>query len=233
MKSKTPLKISLLAAAVFSLSSPPHAHAITTLRLTDGVTTITIADAGAGDANPVAGAVTFIGSIGSFSINNVTTGLSKPVLGSATLPFLDLNSVDVSGSAGTLTISFSDNFFGLTPGDVTANIGGTTGGTVSYSTFADASNLLFGKSTPLTSQGPFGGPAFSGTSFADLGLLSPFSLTQEVVITHASGVRATSFNAELKAQGVPDGGSTVGLLGLALVGLESLRRRFRGSIKVG
>jgi VPDSG-CTERM motif len=229
MKTKSPRQIPFLVAVVFGLAAPPLAHAVPTLRLSDGVSTVTIADGGVGDSNPVAGAVTFIGPIGSFS-TNVSTGLSKPVLGSATLPFLDLSSVNFSSgpAGGTLTIGFSDNFFGPTPGGVTANIGGTTARTVSYSTFADASNLLFGTFIPLTSQGPFGAPAFSGTTFATLGLLSPFSLTQEVVIIHTAA-GAASFNAELKAvpKAVPDGGSTVALLGGVLVGLESLRRRFR------
>jgi hypothetical protein len=230
MKTKSnPLRMLLLVAAVVGLAAPPLAYAVPTLRLTYGANTVEIADASGSDSNPLAGAVTFIGPLGNFFLN-VSTGISKPVLGSATLPSMDLSSVDVSGpSGGTLTILFSDDFFGPTFGGVTASIGGTTGGTVLYSTYADASNVLFGMSTLLTTQGAFTGPAFSGTTFADLGLPS-FSLTQEVVISHGSA-GATSFNAELKAapKAVPDGGSTAALLGAVLVGLESLRRRFRVS----
>jgi hypothetical protein len=233
-KSSSLEKVLLLVAGVFALPTLPLAHAVPTLQLTDGVTTMTIADMSGGDLNPTVGAVTFLGPVGSFSVN-VTTGISKPVLGSAALPFLDLNSINVSGPlANTLTIRFSDDSFGPTPGSVTARIGGTTAGMLSYSTFADASNTLFGTSTLLTQQGPFGNGAFSGTSFANLGFLSPFSLTQEVVINHGAspgGLVSTSFNAELQAA-VPDGGSTITLLGAVLVALESLRRRFRGAIKI-
>jgi hypothetical protein len=229
VKSNPLRKLLPLVAGVLALAAPPVAYAVPTLQLTDGVTTVTIEDMSGSDFNPTVGAVTFIGSVGNFSLNG-TTGISKPVLGSATLPSLDLSSVEVSGPSGggTLTIRFSDDFFGPTLGGVTASIGGTTpiGGTVLYSTFADASNVPFGTSTLLTTQGPFGGPAFSGTTFANLGLLS-FSLTQEVVISHSSPGLVTSFNAELKA--VPDGGSTVAFLGAVLVGLESFRRRFRVS----
>ncbi len=66
---------------------------------------ITIADGSAQDSNIAPGAVTFMGSIGGWSIN-VSTGLTDPALPVAQL---DLNSVDVSaGTPGTLEIWWSD-----------------------------------------------------------------------------------------------------------------------------
>ena len=75
-----------------------------------------------------------------------------------------------------------------------------------------------------------------GKIAANLRLLSPFSLTQEVVIDHGAspnGLLVTSFNAHITT--LPDRGSTIALLGAVLVGFfgwESLRRKFRGAVKI-
>jgi hypothetical protein len=119
-------------------------------------------------------------------------------------------------------VAFSDDNFGPSAGTVVAAIGGTTVGTIVYKTFVDAANVLFG-GVVLTAQGPFGPGAFSGTATGALALPADFSLTQAATIHH-SGKGNTSFNATLT---VPDAGSTVALLGCALVGVEGLRRKFR------
>jgi hypothetical protein len=228
MKTKSHFLEKLLVAGVVVLATLPFAHAVPSLRITDGVDTVTIADSGSGDLNPFEGAVTFIGSLGNFYLN-VSTGISKPLLGSAERPFLELSSVDVSGLPGTLTILFSDTSFTPIDGALAASIGGVSwGGNIVYSTYADASNALFGTSLLLTSQSYEG--AFSGTNFSSLAVGPTFSLTQKLVINHPGWFLTSSFDAELKA--VPDGGSTVSLLGAVLVGLEGLRRRFRGAIKI-
>lgn len=229
MKTKsTPLnKLLLLAVGVLALAAVPPAHAVPMLRISDGTNTVTIADGSGIDSNSLTGAVTYSGAVGNFMLN-VSTGVSTPILGSQTWPHLDLSSVDISGTTGgTLTILFSDNSFGASAGGVMASIGGTSYGTVSYSTYYDASNTLLATSSLMTSQGLLGG-VFSGTSYSELALNYPYSLTQQLVIAH-SGYGATSFNAELK---VPDGGSTVALLGAVLVGLEGFRRKLRGAFKI-
>ena len=232
MKTKlNPLrKLLLLAVGVLALAALPLAHAVPTavLQISDGLGhTVTVADQGSGDQSNSEGAVTFNGYIGNFFLN-VSTGISKPLLGSQTWPLLDLSSVNVSGATGgTLTILFSDNNFGASAGGVMASIGGTSYGTVSYSTYYDASNSLLATSSLMTSQGLLGG-VFSGSAYSELALTDPYSLTQKLMITH-SGIGATSFNAELK---VPDGGSTVALLGAVLVGLEGFRRKLRGAFKI-
>jgi hypothetical protein len=91
------------------LLSIPTAHADTlAIFLQDPVNavTVTIFDQEAGDANPAVGAVTFIGAVGAWNLN-VTTGLGFPVLGSPTNLNVDLNSVDLTSSGGTLLIGFS------------------------------------------------------------------------------------------------------------------------------
>lgn len=66
------------------------AHAIPQPRISDGTSTVTVSDFGAGDSNPAAGAVTWIGSLGAWSVN-VGTGITKPALGYVDLPILNLN----------------------------------------------------------------------------------------------------------------------------------------------
>src|SRR5271169_653075 len=92
-----------------------QATSILELSSNNGATWTKITDGGAHDFNPEAGAITFVGSIGTWKIN-VTTGLTKPAVGSVTLPVMDLNTVDTSTGKGTLLIKFIDYGFGPSTG---------------------------------------------------------------------------------------------------------------------
>lgn len=209
---KTLLKcLAIAAAAGLTIS----AYAVPTLEISDGTNTVTIADAGLGDLNGLAGAVTYIGAVGGWSLN-VSTGVSDT--GMATM---DLNSIDASAGAGTLTISFSDIDFTKT-GSAFATIGGTTAGTVSYATYWDPNNKLFQLTDALTSQ-MFDSSPYSGSAASSELLGGTYSLTQVVTITHpGSGI--SSFDATLT---VPDSGMTALLLGLGLLGMGVFARQRR------
>jgi hypothetical protein len=174
-----------------------------------------------------AGLVSFSGTLGSFSLSIATS----PVTGQAMLPLLSL-SLSYSGlNPGTLTISLSDTSFSPTGGTLVSQISGlTSGGSVSYSTFADTGNSLFGKGTLLGTLGAFTGGNFAGTASATLSSQAPFSLTEMFVIQQGKG-GTTSFGAVVNdppAAGVvlvPESGSTIALLGLALLTCELLRRK--------
>jgi hypothetical protein len=213
-----------LASALLLLTAT-SAHAIPILRLTTSSGSTEVADGSGLDLNPVAGAVTFANPIDSWIVN-VTTGLSKPVLGSAGAPELDLNSVNLSsGGAGWLEIELTDTgFTAQTAAQFLSAFGGTTNGSVSFRTFFDASNIEFGQATELTSfSAP--GPAFSNVASSYLTSATPYSLTLLVRITHAGGTQVSSFDGTIK---IPEPGTLL-LLGAGCLGLAVMRRR--GSLR--
>lgn len=131
----------VLAFGAFIVSLTPDAHAVLMLSLDDGNgNAVTVTDDGVGDIYPNAGTVTYLGPVGSWFIN-ATTGISKPIIGSADNPEMDLNSVNVSGGSGTLTIKLTDTDFISTDGveSFFSVIGGATNGTVTYESYIDYS----------------------------------------------------------------------------------------------
>jgi len=202
------------------------------LKLTDvgSATTVTIPDADPLDSSALAGVIIYNGAVGASTWQvNVTTGISKPVLGGVPTPHMDLNSVNVSSAgAGQLLIELTDTDFAL-PVDgaeaaLLSEIGGTTAGTVLFNQYLDRGNNEFGYLDYVVAQGPFGPGAFSGTDSVATPVVDgvPFSVSEWVLITH-TGNGVTSFDAESTVVPVP-GAVLLGMLGLGAAGLK-LRRR--------
>jgi len=165
------------------------------------------------------GTMTYVGSAGGFNVN-VTTGTSKPLLPNGVL---DLNSIDVSGIAGTLVIGLTDTSYSGTPPAYTSNYGGTTTGTVDFDFRHDPANTEFsGALTSIFNSGPVGSGAFSGSSTNAIAAGSLYSLSIFATITHGADVQNTSFNAELRPVPVP---AAVWLFGSGLLGLVGIARR--------
>lgn len=180
--------------------------------------TLTVSD-NAGDAwsstTAADGVVTFDGSLGNWSIN-VTTGIEN---GSPTIPYLDLNSVDAyfSGGAGNvLTINFTYASLGPVTGGFVDTIGGTENGTSDqFQVFVNGNLVDSASENTAGFTSTLAGSAAGATSIG----------VSAVLIADTSGfTTATSFDDQLA---VPDGGTTVDLLGLGLAGCAFLNRKMK------
>lgn len=185
------------AATIAATTLALPAFAVPQIQISDGTNTVLVTDQGVGDLDGLAGAIVFSGTVGGFFIN-VTTGVTKPVLGTAEDPQLDLNSINVSGpSGGTLTISFTETDFLSSSGssDIFSAIGGTTAGNLQYQTFASVSNDAFDLDMLVSDSGILTGP-FVFSSLTTVAITGTYSLTTVATITHSGSTNQnSSFNA--------------------------------------
>jgi hypothetical protein len=218
------LTLSAILVAIATLGAPTQAYADFELKIsTSSGFTTTLID------NTNSGQLTFNGAAGANFTVNVVTSLSKPVLGSATNPSMDLNFVVVNttGVLDTITLSASDTDFGplASASNLAMDIGGTLapGAQVTYQTFQDTNNANFGN----TSASPvltFLTSPYSGSSLLAADPASAYSLTQTIAIT--SGLGATSGNATLTSTPAP-AGLVLALSGLPFLSLGAWIRRRR------
>lgn len=207
------------------------------LTLSDGSVTVTCADGDPlCDSNPLAGAVTYTGSVGGW-LTNITTALTAPVLGTADHAVLHMDNVSLSSSAGG-TISIMASASGFT-GPITAGgapmsaaLGGVTAGHVDARFYLDDSNALFGHGSliaHLDSAMGVSGSAFAASAGRVVSPANaPFSLTIATVVSHSAG-GATSFDAQIPEPPVV----ALWLLGLGLLVLVRQRAsRASGSLFV-
>jgi hypothetical protein len=217
-------------AVVASLGVVGVAYAIPVgaiLSVSDGVTSITLTDNFVGDLNAAIGELTLSTNVGVWSLS-ISTGITKPVLGSTTNPVMDLVIQASSTGAGSLTYTFSDNNFGPAPGTLTSAISGhvISGAptTVDYSVYGDGGNTLGTLASLLTTTGTNSLPVLTSNS-APLVLSAPFSLSEVVQLT-ASGASAVSIDASLNVTPIPEPSTVVTtFLGLTFLVAGLARRR--------
>lgn len=184
--------------AVVWLATALSSSAALQIRISDGTPggTVTVLDQSLDDFNPVEGAVSYTGPVGLNWLATVSTGTSKPILGSPAAPRVDLQSFNVSSATGgSLTIELTDtDFTGAGSGQVT--IGGNTAGQVNLNVFTDNANAGFGKTALVAAVGPLSGLGFSQVTPAAIAAAAPYSITFELNILHVAG-GTTGLDAEL------------------------------------
>lgn len=232
MKAKILAFMSVASILAFGLVSSPVARAASALSILDGVTSLVIVDETPADCDfgipGVVGDLSVSGFGSGWSSTFLVTAFTQPYSGSSSQPNLELHFGGYSTGAGnTLTLTFSDTAFGPLSGIASSGIGGNGAANVTYKTWADAGNVLFAKTTLLTSRGPFSG-TYSDNAWTSSLVGSPYSLTMEVVLT-TTGVGNVGFDGFMI---VPEPSAwMLCVLGLAGAGLIGWRGRgwFKGS----
>jgi len=228
---KNSVKHLAMAIAVAALTQ--SASAIPTLTISDGLgNSVTISDNGAAvfvgtvagapaDTVGLGGVVSWAGSLGTLEwVITVDTGVTKPVLGTATSPHMDLSYQATSIGAATMKIIFSDDGFTYSGGLVDS-----WGGTTASGAGNSQDNHVLVNGSSIIHVGPFGPGGFNGSGSAAVTLAPRDVLSLVVDITHTGlGVQVSSGNKDVE---IPDGGTTIALLGVALMGIGGLRRKLR------
>lgn len=162
------------------------------------------------------GTAHYAGSVGNYSVA-ISTGIT--IQGGAN-PIIDLDVAQATAGQGatSLQIYYSAGGFGPSTGNYTLNTFLGTGGPVTTSAYLSTANTAFGLTTSLG-----GSPDVAGTitvnSTGSIGSVqSPYSLTICDTITGS----IVSMDSKLS---VPDGGSSLMLLGSALSVAGMIRRK--------
>jgi hypothetical protein len=208
------------------LACAPRANATVQITLTDGTSSVTLADGASGDLCAAANCISFNGAFGNYLIN-VSTGFSS---GGAFNPFLDVHSLHIAtaGNAGPLTISTSANGYTTAVPQFSFQVGGTNSlnGPFSFAGYGGNSNTLFDTSQQLGSTLAFaaGTSPFAASTTAAFGSsANPYSLT---IVANVTGVTAGAISFDAAIDAVPEP-ATMALLGaVLLITASGLRRKF-------
>jgi hypothetical protein len=223
-------------ACAIGVSAPAHAQFFATIcndiQCTGG-DDISFQDNAAGDTAAATGAISFSAAAFGYSFL-VNTSQSKPMLGSAAEPQLDLSFAATStGTAGNVFIYTSDTGFTRASGSALLTLGGTNSGasgTVTGRAWGGTSNtaLQFSGANLIGSLAGLTGPTFAGSATsAFASVVSPYSLTIGMQIARASA-GTSSGNLNLQVSAVPEPSIWASIfMGAALVGFVSRRRRRR------
>jgi len=159
------------------------------------------------------GIANFVGTVGDYSVNISATGTTL-ARGSAPSLDLDVGIARPGAGASTLQIYYSDGTFGPTAGIFALQTTGPeVGGVVTSSAYIGTT--VFSTTTQLASSVDTYPFTVNGTGSL---VASSYYVTLEDAITGTAGSVDTIF-------GVPDGGATVLLLGIALLTVALFAKR--------
>lgn len=222
--------IKQLGVAAVACGMAASAYAVSTSEIsysTDGGTTwlYLAADNGAGDGNGNLGEINAIISTGGWNLN-VVAALSKPSLGSAAAPEMDLalqGTATAAAAGTTIKFRFSDIDFTPVPGGFSmafsANNNTSVPGT--YNAYVGG-NSLYDFAAGLGTLGPVSGATISINVASPGATPDPYSITLVTSLTRGTGsanLRISTDASLASLASVPDGGSALMLLGTALSAL--------------
>jgi hypothetical protein len=236
--SKTFQRFSIAAAAfACALGASVPAHAVFVARICNdiqcnGGDDVIVQDDLAGDLIPMAGAISFSTSAFGYTVL-VNTSQSKPIIGSATAPQLDVSFVVSGGTSDAIPVFLyaSDTDF-LTSGQFTLALGGTNSGDASVRGRAwggtTNTEFQFSGANLLASLGPFTTPTFAASASAPfVADVSPYSLTIGLTVLRTTG-GTSSGNLNLQVSAIPEPSTwALMLMGPALIGFLARRRSRR------
>ena len=218
--------IAMLAAiGVAGLVLAPQANATVQITLTNGASTVTVTDGGAGDACSAVNCVTFSGQLGNYLVN-VSTGIAQ----NGVNPFLDLNSVNLTTvqNAGLLTVKTSQTGYTFQSPQFKLSVGGTSTltGASSFAAYGGNSNTIFDTSNQIGSL-TFPSSPYSAVAIGGGNTVNPYSLTLVATLNGITGGVA-SFDAELSS--VPEPASMALLGAVLLFTGTAFRRKLRRTV---
>lgn len=219
------MKKVVVLTAFLAATYAPAAFATAELKLSSGASSVDILDGSAGDANPLAGVVTFIGAVGNWTVN-VSTGVN------GSTPLLDLNSVDSTAGlpqVNPIQISFSDDGLSLTPSLVFA-AGGTVNShatpTVTFQAFTGTSK--FDTSNQIGSTLTFHTAGYSGSTSGPIGASdTSATIVATIDLGSSTAFGSGSFDSSLEKIETPEPASISMLGGVLLILGGALRRRIK------
>lgn len=217
-----------------ALAATSVSQAVPTIRISDGTTTVVVTDGGAGDGSSIAGFVQYSAPANTFAGWSVvlSAGTTKPVIGSATAPELDLNwsivrTAGPGAVTGSLSVQFSENGFNLAAvsSALTASGGtlATGGNTATVRTYYDGGNNELAMTTLLTSQTFSGVNSFANNAGGSVPADPTVSFTVRLDLLQTPGT-ITSGDIHLFVT-APEGGSMVTFLGTGLLALGAFAAR--------
>jgi hypothetical protein len=224
----------MIALGILTTARPAQAQFVA-VRVTQGMTVITVADGDPDDENPAPNAVTAVINTLTGITTTVDTAISNTP-GTTTGASLDLSFLvsAVGAAGGSVTIEATATGYtqppaGPLPLTLVSSIGGTVGAgsTLEAEQFVDPGDGQFVQTGPSVAHGPFGaGPYSDSGSVQFTNPAGAYSITERVDVTVAGGVNVSGNFESIVAVPAP-GGLVLALMSLPAFGLNQLWRRLR------